>query len=1148
MISVTEIIQALKRNNVTPVLRQGQLVLSGDTATLSVDFLQTIRTNKPALISFLQAVNNRSPSRRIEPVSKATYYPLTNAQKRIWVLSQFDGGNAAYKIVTTLMLEGTIDIEILNRAFQLLVQRHESLRTFFREIDGEVRQVIEDQCEFNLGYKDIRHEMDIRGYLQEVISASAKLEFDLEKGPLLNAQILRLGTDRYAMLLAVHHIISDGWSIGVLLKDLMEFNAMLLAGKSDQTVPLVVQYKDYAQWLSENANDELTRRASTFWKNTLSPSVPLLDIPTDFPRPAIRTFDGAILKMPLTQGLHKAILEFCSGMNVTSFNFFRATLSILLCRLSGQQEIILGTPVSGRSHLQLENQIGLFVNTLPLKTTVTPALSFIDFVKEISRNSEDSFQFQHFPFDTILQELDVKSEPSRNPLFDVMMVIQDTATRSMLTGIQKQPGFELSLLDSFIYEPDEVISEKRNSKFDLIFNFCTYPNNSFYLEIEYCTALYTQATIDWICRAYRYIILQVLDSPARAIAGYEIVLPEEKEKLLFEFNNTVVPYPREKTVVMLVEEQVSKTPDSIALVYGKKTLTYRELNTTANRFARYLQARYDLQPNHLVGIQVARNEWLVITMLAVLKAGAAYVPIDPAYPAERIDYMVRDCQSKVLVDEVEINRFLLDEYNYPNHDSVKRNCAEDLVYVIYTSGSTGEPKGSMVMHHSFTNLVLWYGRLLAISADDTFLLLAPISFDLAQKNVFAPLIFGAKLCLPEQHFDYEGIAQTIAHESVTVVNVAPSAFYPLLDVNVNSGFSKLTSLKKIVLGGEPIKIKEFIPWINSGYCKADVINSYGPTECTDVVSYHVASNNELTAVRTIPIGKAIDNTSLYILTPANQLLPVGFVGEICIGGACVGKGYLRRNTLTSEKFVPNPFRAGEKMYRTGDLGKWLPSGDIEYLGRIDNQLKIRGFRIELGEIENALLKFPHVTSALVMAVNNKDGEPQLAAYIVTNKKQTAADLRAFLVMQVPSYMIPGYFVFVTELPLTPSGKIDRKALPDPFTAGWVSREEMISPRNGAEEVLVSIWQDVLGIQSFGVKENFFELGGNSISILKMVSHVNKAFNKKISPITAFRYPNIESLANYIVNQENLSTSHEDNLSEDVMMQTLTLVNRDINED
>lgn len=1140
-----DIIKHLKQHNVAPIFSDGQLKLTGDTTNLPPDLLRCAKEKKNELILFLNRASSELKFEPLQQVKKQNHYIASNAQKRFWILHQFRGAAGTCNIAKGFMLKGALDYSVLEKSFQLIIGKYESLRTNFLEVDGELRQGISDERDFKIEIESIEGLTNPQEILFGEMTKATGEEFDLAANLLIKVRLYRLSDQQHAMLLTMHHIVSDGWSIGVLMSELLHTYHMCLHQQDYYLLPLQIQYKEYAYWLDKRIRSGHLSESSLFWKNQFGNVPEVLDLPVDFTRPDNRDFKGCFLRSYLEQSLHTQIIKYCSSRGITPFIFFYATLTLLLSKLSGQLDVVIGVPVSGRNHVDLESQIGLFVNTLPLRTRINSGDSVSDLIIRISKSSREALAHQDYPFDQLIEDLGLVYSSNRNPLFDVMMVFHDTVSK--FEDIRKN-NVEFELLDTFFQNDTTYLHGNRPVKFDLVFNFSDDFDGRFCQEIEYSSALFKRSTIEKIDLAYKYLISQVVDEPSKSLRDIEIVLPEEKQKILDVFNNTTCEYPKDKTVIGLIEEQVEKTPDNIAIVCGQREFTYQELNQMVNRFAHYLRLKYSVQRDDLICIKLHRSEWMIVAILAALKSGGAYVPIDPQYPSERVEYMVKNSRCRVLIDEDEVEKFRKAEKNYDDRNVPGINQAEDLIYVIYTSGSTGLPKGSMVKQHSFVNLTLWYQRLLALDPKDTVLLMAPISFDLAQKNIFAALITGARLCLSQSLYaDYEELAETIFNNQVTVVNAAPSAFYPLLDVGVNQSFMRLASLKNVVLGGEPISIKEFLPWADSNYYNARVINGYGPTECTSVAACYVVDNQQLRTMKNIPIGRPIDNTSLYILDGTKALAPVGTSGEIFISGVGVGRGYLYREDLTSEKFLHDPFRPGKMMYATGDWGHWLPDGNIEFLGRKDNQLKIRGFRIEAGEIESALLAHPTIASAVVIGRKNVNQEAELVAYVVCKALLETIGLRVFLRSKLPSYMVPSHFVQMESFPLTPSGKIDRKALPDPAIDDRFSATPLGAPMNDTEAQLLSIWKKVLRRENFGVHDNFFDLGGNSLSIMKMVGMVNGTLGRKITGVTAFQFPNIASLAKHITEGEKFSTTDDDTTSVHILQETLNLINQDIDE-
>ncbi len=639
--------------------------------------------------------------------------------------------------------------------------------------------------------------------------------------------------------------------------------------------------------------------------------------------------------------------------------------------------------------------------------------------------------------------------------------------------------------------------------------------------------------------SFTLLIQNIKHNLSLALPEVAILSIEEKTEIIEGFNNSFNDYPQHKTVVDLFQEQAGKTPDAVAVISNDKRLTYQEVSKRVNRLANYLIENLKVCQGDFIGVMLGRSEEFVIALMAILKAGAAYIPVDVNYPAERIQFMLADSGINVLLTEqcvmadleVSSSKVVILEQvaeSILKHKDLFPSTlagADDTIYAIYTSGSTGKPKGVVVKHGGFTNLLNWYCRSLEVNADSCFLLIAPTSFDLAQKNIFAPLIRGGKLYLSESlHGDYTNIASVIEAEKVTVINSAPSAFYPLLTQN-NHEFNKLESLQHVVLGGEPIIVKNFSEWAASGFCHADLINSYGPTECTDVVSYYRLENREWKNSDSMPIGKPIDNTQIYILEENLSVSPIGVIGEIYISGAGIASGYLNRPELTAERFISNPFAPGSNMYKTGDLGYWLQDGNIEYVSRRDNQVKIRGFRVELVEIEYALLKLDSISAAVVVAIENKSGEKELVAYLISEYTIDSSLLRKKLKELIPEYLIPSIFIQIDEFPLTPSGKLDRKHLLSYNIEERYDTVNYVAPANDLEIKLVNIWKEVLDKENIGVEDNFFDLGGHSLSASRILSRIKFDIGVELSYRTMFDDPTIRNISTQIISLEN-NKSHK----------------------
>ncbi|MES1159433.1 MAG: amino acid adenylation domain-containing protein, partial [Bacteroidota bacterium] len=883
-------------------------------------FARTILEDQASWIGEMK----KTPFSVISPAAYQADYPLSSSQQRLWVLSQFKEGNIAYNMPGVYRLEGQLDVAALEWAFEALIERHEILRTIFKEDgQGDLRQFIRSPQEigFKIAFRDLRPEETAEKQLNSLIRSAFIRSFDLATGPLLRAGLYQVAENSWIFTYVMHHIISDGWSMGILIKELLSLYNARIEGIFQPLPPLKIQYKDYAVYQQEQLTGGGMEIHKSYWLRQFEGVLPVLELPADRSRPAIKTYNGAAITRTLPVSLVDGIKECSHEQGATLFMGLMAAINALLYRYTGQKDIIIGCPVAGREHIDLDGQIGFYVNTLALRTRFEEEDSYRQLIVNARSVTLEAYHHQSYPFDELLSGLDLQRDMSRDALFDVMVVLQNMDNDPSRT-MPVMKGLTVSTL-----KEDRQVT----SKFDLLFDFAEI-EGELRLRIEYNTDIYEKDTIERLASHLRQFLHAVTQNPDLAIGRLEFLTEEEKELLLIRSNNTAAAYPDNKTMIGLWEEQVQRSPDNTALLYGdNRQMTYKELNAAANKLGDYLRKKYRITPDELTAIKLDRNEWLIIAILATLKSGGAYVPIDPDYPQDRISYMLEDSKCKVLIDEKELADFREQEHLYSSQNLPPVNKPEDLLYVIYTSGSSGQPKGAMIRQRSFINLACWYNKVLELKEYDRVLLMAPVSFDLAQKNIFTPLLWGASLCLPpEPYKSYEVLVETILKNKVTVVNAAPSAFYPLLDETVNEGFQKIISLKKVVLGGEPIIIKEFLRWRKSGIFHAEVINSYGPTECTDVVAAYKVGNNEWDNIQVIPIGTPVDNCSLYILDNNYALAPTGITGEIFIAGECLGRGYLHQPALTAEKFIPHPFRKNELVYRTGDLGRRMPDGNITF--------------------------------------------------------------------------------------------------------------------------------------------------------------------------------------------------------------------------
>ncbi len=1025
----------------------------------------------------------------IIPVEKQDSYKVSNAQKRLWVLDQLEEDSVVYNLPVAFYMEGEFNRDAFQKAHSYIIGRHESLQTVFITENGEPRQKILKKIDSVLKILDLRDKPENRA--EELVENEFSTPFNLEKGPLIRFTLLRVKNDEYLVLFNMHHIISDGWSMNILTREFMEaYNSFRINSYPDLPV-LKIQYKDYSAWKNALLNSSAMDNQQEYWLEKLGGELPVLDLPADRIRPSIQSFNGNNSSFTLSKKVYSSLTQLCLGNSVSLFIALQAIVKVLIYRYTAQSDIIIGSPLAGRIHGDLENQIGFFVNTLVFRDSIKNDLRFDEFLGEVKKTCVEAFENQDIPFDKLVEELNVERDLSRPPIFDVMLVLQNNETTEI----------EFDGLKVSTYEIGNHIS-----KFDMTFSF-TETENGLYCGIEYNTAIFNKDRIERMTRHLKTLISSVISNPGIQIRDIEIIPEEEKNLLLNVFNNTKENYPQEKTIIGLFEEQVEKTPDNIAVVFEDIEMTYRELNRKANIVGHYLKGNYGIKPDDFVGVLLERSEKMIIAILGILKAGAAYIPIDPEYPEDRINYILEDSKPKTVISDrndnplIDINIIL--ETGGKNRNPGLISDPENLAYVIYTSGSTGKPKGTLLEHKSLINLCMWHIKRFELTSSDIISQYASIGFDASVWEIFPSLISGSSLHMinNENRTDLDKLSLYFKSNRIT------AAFLPT-PVYEQFGKEQFTDLRFILSGGAKLE-----SYKKNCY---KLYNNYGPTENAVVTtSFHVEnqSNN-------IPIGKPISNTSIYILDENDCLNPIGISGELCISGEGLARGYLNHSDLTNEKFIDNPFIPGKRMYRTGDLARWLPDGNIEFLGRKDSQIKIRGFRIEPGEIEKTLLQRKDIKATVIVPYNIQNGEKTLIAYYSCDKELKIPELKGFLKKSLPDYMVPSHFIHMNDLPLTPNGKIDRKALPEPCGCIAVGGE-YVAPRNGTEEKLVKIWQEELGMERIGIDDNFFELGANSISAIKVTSKA-AAMGIKLKVQDLYSFKTIKEIAINMKSHKELS--------------------------
>jgi amino acid adenylation domain-containing protein len=1058
----------------------------------------------------------------ISPVYRNESLPLSFAQERLWFFDQLEPGNPCYNLAATVHLQGQLNVEALIRSLNEIIKRHEIFRTKFVSQNGKPVQVILDEITFNLAIINLADfsAEEREAEIENLCLKEARSPFDLSQAPLLRGTLLRLSQTEYKLFLTAHHIIFDGWSLGILIQELSSLYAETVHEPSLHKKPKI-QYADYAVWQRNWLQGEILHKQLAYWKQQLSGDLPVLNLPADYPRPAVQTYNGARISFEIPQELTQKLNKLSQQEGTTLFMTLLAAFKTLIYRYTGQEDILIGAPIANRDRAEIENLIGFFVNTLVLRTSLSNNPSFKELLRRVRETALSAYAHQELPFEKLVEKLHPERDLSYSPLFQVSFALQNGLTQTL-----ELPELQLNL--------KEV--DTKTAKFDLTL-FLEETAQGLIGSFEYNTDLFKSSTIERLIGHFQTLLTGIVANPEASISTLPLLTANEQHQLLVEWNNTYVDYPQDKCIHQLFEAQVEKTPDAVAVIFENKQVTYKELNYQANKLAKYLQT-LGVKPESLVGICIERSPQMVVAILGILKAGAAYVPLDPAYPQERLAFMLEDTQATVLLTQQQFVETFYETSLQENKTKIicldtdwhliesanQDNCisnvnSNNLAYVIYTSGSTGLPKGVTIKHRNAAILLHWAQSVFTSAELTGVLASTSICFDLSVFELFVPLSWGGTVILAETALHLPSLPSA---EQVTLINTVPSAIAQLLQTN-----SIPASVSTINLAGEALP-PQLVQQLYQLPTIERVFNLYGPSEDTTYSTYTLLERD----ARFITIGRPIAKTQVYILDSQQQLVPVGVPGEIYIGGDGLAKGYLNRAELTAEKFVAHPFidEPAAKLYKTGDLARYLPDGNIEYIGRIDYQVKIRGFRIELGEIESVINQYSAVQQAVVVAKEYQPGDKRLIAYLVCSQKNLeVADLRTFLKDKLPEYMIPSAFVILESLPLTPNGKLDRKALPAPDFTNSELTASFVKPRTTEEKKLAEIWSQVLGVAKVGIYDNFFELGGHSLLATQLIAKVGETFQVELPLRYLFQSPTVESLAAQITQQQTDLTAKSANL-------------------
>jgi amino acid adenylation domain-containing protein len=1058
-------------------------------------------------------------------------YSLSHAQRRMFVLYKLESDSSFYNICHARIIKGGLNIETIKKSFKLLIARHEILRTNFMEISGEPVQIIREEGSLRFKIYDLEKVKNVKRKEEKeknITRLITRKSFKLESDPLLRVTIIKKNKNQHILIISMHHIISDGWSMNIFYRELIEIYNSILENRKANLPELSIQYKDYAEWEQSKENQKRLKKQEKYWLKELSGELPVLNLPTDKPRPAMQTYNGDTKYISIDKNITKKLKQVSEQNNTTLFTLLFAVFNVFLHKISGQKDIIVGTPTTDRGYQEIENNIGLFVNTLAIRTGLDSRELFEEFLEKINNNILESIANKEYPFEELVEKLNPKRDMSRNPLFSVLFQIFQNNNENNSKTI-KQLHNTKSILK---------FSNNQITKFDMSIKAIETIKDNLTFVCEYNTNLFNQETIERFLIMLKTLTQNIVNNSKQKINNLEIISKQEKQKLLHTFNNTKKEYPKNKTIQELFEEQVEKTPKKIAVEFKDKTLTYEELNKKANQLAHYLRKEEKVKPNDVVAIMVKRSFEMIIGIFAIIKSGGAYLPISPEAPPERIKYYLNNSNAKILLTQdktkkevkisssKELKVLTIDNLSKITEKEIERkykdknpkiiNKSNDLIYVIYTSGSTGKPKGVMIRHFSLLNRLNWMKNNFKLDKNDKILQKTNYTFDVSVWELFLWFLNGASLVFlpPKAENNPEIILKTILKNRVSLVHFVPSMFNEFLKHLEKTKYNLKHFSRLVFTSGENLHLAQVEKFFkitkraNKQKNNLGLFNLYGPTEATVDVSYFNCSDIKKT--KKVYIGKPIDNHQLYILNQDQKLQPIGIPGELYISGDGLAKGYINDKNQAKQVFLPHPFKKDTRIYKTGDLAKMHPDGNIEILGRIDHQIKIRGYRIEPEEIEASLKKHNNIKDVIVIAKEikqkqnkqeeNKNKQEQvindkyLVAYYTSNnrKKINPSKLKEKLKQNLPDYMIPKFFIHLKQFPLNQNGKLDRLNLPEPKEKD-LDKNKYIEPKTEIEKKVAKIWQEVLNVKRVSRNDNFFNLGGHSLKAIQVLSRINSQF-------------------------------------------------------
>ncbi len=1128
--STVEFLSYLRGLNVNVSAEGDRLRVNAPAGVVTPEIQKELAARKTEIIYFLKeaAQASRLLPPPIQRAPRDQNLPLSFAQMRLWLLDRIEPDTAAYNIQSNFILKGELNLAVFEQTLSEIVRRHEALRTYFVEVDGQPIQKISAPGPFHVSVFDLQ-ELSEAAWWQEaarLVALDAKQPFDLRNAPLIRATLLKRTAQHHVVLFNVHHIAFDEWSLGVFQRELTELYASYLLKSKSALPDLPVQYADYAVWQRNWLQGEMLQTQLDYWKGKLKGSLPVLELPTDRPRPSVQTHNGSAASLLISADLTEKLNSLSRREGVTLFITLMSAFQTLLLRYTGQEDLLVGTPIANRNRPEIEGLIGFFVNTLVMRNDLSVNPSFIDLLKRVQDTALGAHAHQDMPFEKLVQEVNPERDLSRSPILQVLFSFLNTPTQPVvfpaLEVIRVKPEGGASKVDLSLYaiEVPEGIS-------------CTF---------EYNTDLFNANRIQRMLQHLQVLLESIIRDPGQRLSDLAILTAEERRQLVVECNQTRVDFPDQITLHELFEEQAQRTPNAVAVEFEGAQLSYSEFNARTNQLARHLKSQ-GVGPNTLVGLFHERSLNMMVALLGILKAGGAYVPLDPSFPEDRLSYMVENSGMRVLITQSSLDGMLpVRPQSVVRIDSDWKQIAKldagrltesksapsNLAYVMYTSGSTGKPKGVEIEHSAIVNLLLSMQCEPGFKAADTMLAVTTLSFDIAALELYLPLISGGRVVIAsrEDTHDPVRLMQRMEDSQCTVMQATPTTWRAM----IHAGWSGSPNLK-VLCGGEAFP-PDLVEKLKSR-C-GELWNMYGPTETTvwSTICKIDSANDP------ISIGKPIANTDVFVLDANLNPQPVGVTGELYIGGAGVARGYLNRAKLTSERFVASPFKPNARLYRTGDLARWLPDFRLECLGRADNQVKIRGFRIELDEVEAILTSHPGVRQCAVVASEESSGNKKLVAYyeVELNEQPAVSDLRGHMKNKLPDYMIPTSWMVLPAMPLTPNGKVDRKALPRVEQQLFPESGSHVSPRTETEKTLARVWEEVLGAREVGVHDDFFELGGHSLLAVNLINETERIFAIRFPLLSLFHAPTIAQFSLVVDHELSMRGNSRKQLDPEIIVQ------------